>query len=49
MGHECGWCGQACYCDQEDTWLEQPDDCECPCDTLDDDEDLDEWPEDDLS
>lgn len=29
--HECPWCGQACDCDGEDTWLNPPEDCRCPC------------------
>lgn len=29
--HECPWCGQACDCDGEDTWLEAPIDCTCEC------------------
>jgi len=29
--HECCNCGQACDCDGEDTWLDQPRDCECEC------------------
>lgn len=29
--HDCPWCGMACDCDGEDTWLEPPYDCDhCP-------------------
>lgn len=55
MAHECYECGQACYCDGEDTWVDCPSDCECarrdqteadedPYDDFDDDPD---WYEDD--
>jgi hypothetical protein len=34
--HECPQCGQACACDGEDTWFDEaPDDCECECEDLD--------------
>ena len=42
MAHECEECGMMCYCDGEDTVLEQPDDCvhwerhEAGLDTYDD-------------
>lgn len=29
--HECPFCGQACDCDGEDTWLDAPIDCMCDC------------------
>jgi hypothetical protein len=36
MAHECPTCGQACYCDGEDTWLESSeDDCVHDCDPED--------------
>jgi len=31
MAHECPDCGQACYCDMEDVWLDDYDDCEHDC------------------
>ncbi len=34
--HECRGCGQACYCDQDDTWFEDYDECECECEECDD-------------
>jgi hypothetical protein len=40
--HDCPDCGQACYCDIEDTcWDEAPDDCTHRCEETDfaDDED----------
>lgn len=48
--HECPYCGQACDCDGDDTWLNPPGDCSCPCEEdgedewawwLDDDSDAD--------
>ncbi len=40
--HDCLDCGQACDCDGEDTWFDDPpDDCAHGCD--DDFEDEDEW------
>ena len=39
--HECVSCGQACACDIEDTWLDAPEDCTCPCwDEPDDESEL---------
>jgi len=32
--HECGFCGQSCDCDGEDTWLITPEDCQHACDEL---------------
>lgn len=40
--HNCQFCGQACDCDGEDTWLTQPDDCKCPCYDEEEDEDYDD-------
>lgn len=34
--HECPFCGQACDCDGEDTWLNAPIDCQCSCGGEDD-------------
>lgn len=34
--HECRDCGQACDCDQEDTWTDMPDECSHDCDEPDD-------------
>lgn len=31
MAHECLECGQACYCDLDDTWMECPADCHHDC------------------
>lgn len=31
MAHSCPECGQACYCDLEDTWWDDPDDCVHEC------------------
>jgi hypothetical protein len=40
--HECQFCGSACDCDGEDTWLDTPDDCICECLSDEDDEDADD-------
>ncbi len=41
MAHSCPDCGQACYCDGEDTWWDEYDECihECEEET----EEADEW------
>lgn len=44
--HECPWCGMACDCDGEDTWLDAPLYCQCcPDGDIDEDEESgeDEW------
>lgn len=35
MAHECPTCGQACYCDIEDTWWDDVDECFHDCDPAD--------------
>lgn len=37
--HECPFCGQACDCDGEDTWLNPPGHCQCECE----DDSEDDW------
>lgn len=39
--HDCHNCGQACYCDGDDTALATPDDCSHECQELGDD--FNEW------
>jgi hypothetical protein len=44
MAHSCPSCGQACYCDGEDTWIEDvqediPDECAHECQPEPDDDD----------
>lgn len=49
--HECPFCGQACNCDGEDTWLNPPDHCQCEClDEYDEenDEEWNDWASDDI-
>lgn len=44
--HECWQCGAYCWCDMDDTMLDQPKDCRhtCPDDSdLDGYDDLDGW------
>jgi hypothetical protein len=36
--HECPECGQACDCDQEDTWIDDPDFCTHDCEDFEDDD-----------
>jgi len=49
MSHDCPECGELCYCDDEDTFLEEaPEDCyhDCHGDKLyedDEDDDLDPY------
>ena len=46
--HECPECGQACACDQEDTWLDsESESCEHQCEPGDLDEDDDPGDSDD--
>lgn len=43
MAHDCPDCGQACYCDGDDTWIDlwaTDGDCDHECGD-------DEWPDDD--
>lgn len=40
--HECPECGQACDCDNEDTWFDSPVDCLHDCEDLDSLEDPDD-------
>ncbi len=35
MAHDCPTCGQACYCDCDDTWFDDPPDCTHDCDPQD--------------
>jgi hypothetical protein len=35
MAHSCPTCGQACYCDGEDTWWDEEEDCIHDCDPRD--------------
>jgi hypothetical protein len=45
MAHECPYCGQACYCDGDDTWMDAVyTKCDCPCDE-DEDDDMSDDPE----
>ncbi len=40
MAHECPTCGQACYCDMEDTWFDEaPEDCMHDCELEQDSDD----------
>ena len=42
--HDCPDCGQACDCDQEDTWWDEvPDDCGHECDPDREDEFSEDW------
>jgi len=43
MAHECPECGQACYCDMEDVWWDDYEDCEHECDEDDEDWDDDDY------
>ena len=44
MAHECPECGQACYCDIEDTWWDDVDECFHDCDPQDlERQDEDQW------
>ncbi len=37
--HDCPWCGQACDCDGEDTWMYPPIGCQhCPDGDFEDEE-----------
>lgn len=35
VAHECPVCGQACYCDIEDVWEDDFEDCQHDCDPQD--------------
>ena len=47
--HDCIYCGRACDCDCDDTWLNTPDDCigcgdpECSGEAEWTEEELEEW------
>jgi len=36
--HSCPWCGQACDCDGEDTWIDWPCNLDCRCGCADDED-----------
>lgn len=38
MAHSCPDCDQACYCDGEDMWWDNPEDCLHDCDPCESDD-----------